>query len=219
MVYGVFMMIFGLIFFIICVYGSFRDSLNGIITNIQRNFRILVGFGFLWSWFLWPIIAVGASETFGNDRTDFACDVISWCMKMVSFFALVGMSHPANPYHERCFDFSKTFVHARYVKNAGLSLGDDSDDGDEYGNDDDDEDAGQQPKKKKKAMQMTEIKKKSSAKKQLFKYSGRNQIGQDSDEEDSDFDSSDDDDDDDDHVGHRVKITAVSMDGAMNETI
>ena len=116
------MLIFGLIWYCLVMYGSCRDSLNGIITAIQRNFRLMICFCLLWSWFLWPVIAVGASETFGNSRTDFAGDVISWCMKMMSFFIVVFITHPANPYSLLYFDFSKQFIGAVYAKNMRIHV-------------------------------------------------------------------------------------------------
>ena len=109
-VYGVFMLIFGIIWYIILIYASFRDQYNGIFTEIQRNFRLGIGFILLWTWFIWPIIAVGIAKDVKNksmDRVDFSCDVVSWCMKTFSFFILIAILHPVNPYHQRTFDLNK----------------------------------------------------------------------------------------------------------------
>lgn len=246
-VYGVFMLIFGIIWYIILMIASFKDEYNGIFTKIQRNFRLIIGFILLFTWFIWPIIAVGAATSIQKnntslDRVDFVCDVLSWCFKILSFFILVGITHPVNPFHERTFDFNKEMVHARYVKNSmGMNpdqIFDDSDD------DDDDNPAGQN----KSELQMNEIKKSTvfstklkkkkkdkKDKKKLFKYSGRNQIAQDSDEDsdelsdqdinvevDDDDDSDNSDDDDQDNVyaknnpnkGNNIAISAVSVDAA-----
>eukprot|EP01084_Bolivina_argentea_P269788 458595_1 len=188
-VYGVTMLIAGCIFYLILLFATCRDSLNGIITKIQRNFRLLVGFVLMWTWFVWPIIAVGAADTFEISRIDFGCDVVSWTMKMLSFCIVTALIHPINPYHDRCFDFGKHFVHARYVKNSGGMVMFDEDDEDDEDNDED-----------KAQVQMNEIKratvfstkfskkKKKQKKQKLFKYNGRNQIAQDSDDESDDSD-------------------------------
>ena len=208
--------------------GSFRDQYNGIITKMQRNFRLCIGFLLLFTWFIWPVIAVGVAESLkntSNDRVDFVCDVVSWCMKMFSFFVFIAITHPVNPNHERTFDFNKEMIHARYVKN---SIGDGDQIFNESDDDDDDNDAG--TRNTKSELQMNEIKKstvfstkmKEKKKKgKLFKYGGRNQIAEDSEDDDSDELSDqniNDDEDDRDNIyqnkGNNIAVSAVSFDAA-----
>mmetsp|Transcript_17325 Transcript_17325/g.27055 ORF Transcript_17325/g.27055 Transcript_17325/m.27055 type:complete len:606 (+) Transcript_17325:82-1899(+) len=243
-VYGTLMLLFGLLWYALLLYGSIRDQWNGIITELQRNFRLFVGFVLLWSWFVWPILAVDAAKTFPIDRIDFTCDVITWCMKTLSFFVLVVMTHAANPYQDRFMDLSQTMTHARYTKNEDAAAVFDESDDDDDDDDDDDRAAGQ---KYSASLQMNEIKKatifstkaagggskrqKKTKKKGLFKYGMRNQVMLESDDdEESDDDDDDDDDASDDeqdavehrqammaNAGNNITVSAVSVDAIKNE--
>jgi len=222
--YGVFMLCFGILFFGLLLFGACRDSLNGIITATQRNSRILMGFVLFWTWFVWPIFAVAVAATFEMWRVDCGCDVLSWMMKMVSLGLVVVMVHPLNPHHDRCFDFGRQFVFARYVQNGPHhGIFDESDD------DEDDT-----PKTE---IAMKEIKgsghstathskfggkgggkkgNKKGPKRKLFEYGQRvNAVAVDSEEEDeSESGSSDEDSDDDDAGNGHIRVHAVSIDAA-----
>eukprot|EP00486_Rosalina_sp_Unknown_P001790 CAMPEP_0201571946 /NCGR_PEP_ID=MMETSP0190_2-20130828/14957_1 /ASSEMBLY_ACC=CAM_ASM_000263 /TAXON_ID=37353 /ORGANISM="Rosalina sp." /LENGTH=182 /DNA_ID=CAMNT_0047997145 /DNA_START=143 /DNA_END=691 /DNA_ORIENTATION=- len=173
------------------------------------------------------------------DRVDFVCDVLSWCFKILSFFILVGITHPVNPFHERTFDFNKEMIHARYVKN---SMGHGNQIFDNESDDDDDSNDNPAGQTKSSELQMNEIKKstvfstkkkkkKDKKKNKLFKYGGRNPIAQDSDDDsdqlsdpdinvDVDDDSDEDDSDEDDNIyknqnkGNNIAVSAVSVDAA-----
>ena len=167
------------------------------------------------------MFAVAVAETFQIWRIDCGCDVLSWMMKTASFTIVVVVTHPLNPHHDRCFDFSRQFVHARYVQNGHNAIFEDSDDDDV-----------ETPRTEMQEIKGTEktvqskfggkpkekANSSSSSKKKLFQYGKRgNMVAVDSEEEeDSEEESSDDDesDSDSDDAGNNIKIHAVSIDAA-----
>lgn len=171
-----------------------------------------MGFALFWTWFVWPMFAVAVAETFQQWRVDCGCDVLSWMMKTASFTIVVVVTHPLNPHHDRCFDFSRQFVHARYVQNDHLpGIFEESD-----------EDDADTPKTE---IPMTEMatkfggnnvrskKKNKDSQKKLFQYGKRGNVPVDSEEEDDSEEDSDESSDDD-AAGNNIKISAISMDAA-----
>lgn len=162
------------------------------------------------------MFAVAVAETFQIWRVDCGCDVLSWMMKTASFTIVVVVTHPLNPHHDRCFDFARQFVHARYVQNDGHNgIFEDSED------DDDDQDTPRTEMQeiKEKTVQSKfggKQKEKKKIKKKLFQYGKRgNMAAVDSEEdESSEEESSDDDESDSDDAGNNIKIHAVSIDAA-----
>ena len=190
---------------------------------VQRNSRILMGFVLFWTWFVWPIFAVAVAATFEMWRVDCGCDVLSWMMKTVSLGLVVVMVHPLNPHHDRCFDFGRQFVFARYVQNGPHhGIFDESDD------DEEDTPRSQIPMKEIKASGHStqskfggkgggKKKKEKGSRRKLFEYGQRgNAVAVDSEEdEDSESGSTDDRSDDDEDAGnHNIRVHAISVDAA-----
>merc|ERR1719203_1815021 len=136
------------------------------------------------------------------------------------------MTHPLNPKHDHCFDFAQQFVHARYVQ-SGQPIFDN-----EF---DDSEDELETPKTEMQAVgsryqtrKEKKEKKDSKSKKKLFQYGKRGaMIPVDSDEsseddyrnrrvDDDEEESESESDSDDEEAGNNIKISAVSIDAAMD---